>query len=252
MYKGFRLRLEEFSYSSVGINNYSRYLSLGRDFMRKNKRNVSSSLQSYLSPEGILQALQIEDDWFPEIDADVFISHSHKDENWVLAFAGYLLCLGLTPFVDSTIWGYADELIKKIDDYYFLKDEGYDYDGCNYAASHVYLLLNSALQKMIDKCECVIFLDTPNSLKVSNQSVGKTGSAWIYCELLMTQLVKKRRPRTYTASFHLDEAAHEDFQIEYCADLSHLGELTMIDFERAVKYGKSGVKILDFLYGALR
>lgn len=251
MYKAFRLKLNEFSYSSVGIDDGAKYLSLGRSLMLKNKRNVDSSIRKYLSPEGVLQASEIEDDWFPAVDADVFISHSHKDEPWVLAFAGYLLSLGLKPFVDFTIWGYADDLIKKIDDRYFLHNGTYDYDGCNYAASQVYLFLNSALQKMIDNTGCVIFMDTPNSLKVSKESLGKTGSVWIYSELLMTNLVEKRKPRSVTATFHLDEAAHEEFQIEYCTDLSHLGDLTMADFERAVRYGKSGTKILDFLYGTL-
>lgn len=251
MYKAFRLKLNEFSYSSVGIDDGTKYLSMGRALMRENKRNVGFSLKKYLSPEGVLQATEIEDDWFPAVDADVFISHSHKDEPWVLAFAGYLLSLGLKPFVDFTIWGYADDLIRKIDDAYFLEDGEYDYNGCNYAASQVYLLLNSALQKMIDNTECVIFMDTPNSLKVSKQSVGKTGFAWIYSELLMTKLVEKRKPRSITATFHMDEAAHEEFQIEYCTDLSHLGELTMADLEWAARYGRSGTKILDFLYGAL-
>lgn len=126
MYKAFRLKLNEFSYSSVGIDDGAKYLSLGRSLMLKNKRNVDSSIRKYLSPEGVLQASEIEDDWFPTVDADVFISHSHKDEPWVLAFAGYLLSLGLKPFVDFTIWGYADDLIKKIDDRYFLHNGTYD------------------------------------------------------------------------------------------------------------------------------
>ena len=46
----------------------------------------------------------------------IFISHSHKDINKVIAFAGWLKTnFGLEAFIDSCSWGYCDELLKIID-----------------------------------------------------------------------------------------------------------------------------------------
>jgi hypothetical protein len=54
--------------------------------------------------------------WFPYINADIFISHSHKDYNDVVCLAGWLEeKFGLTAFVDSSVWGYSDRLLKLID-----------------------------------------------------------------------------------------------------------------------------------------
>ena len=57
--------------------------------------------------------------WFPQIKADIFISHSHKDKGLALALAGWLEeTFGLTAFIDSCVWGYANKLLKMIDDEY--------------------------------------------------------------------------------------------------------------------------------------
>lgn len=43
--------------------------------------------------------------WFPQIKADVFISHSHSDEKLAIIFAGWLYnAFGLTAFIDSCVW----------------------------------------------------------------------------------------------------------------------------------------------------
>ncbi len=64
----------------------------------------------------------------------MFLSHSHKDEKSVIAFAGYLSSLGIKAFVDSYIWGYSNDLLKEIDNEYcvFSRNENgsiatYDY-----------------------------------------------------------------------------------------------------------------------------
>lgn len=51
--------------------------------------------------------------WFPKINADIFLSHSHKDEKLIIAFAGWLKdTFNLDVFIDSCIWGYSNDLQK--------------------------------------------------------------------------------------------------------------------------------------------
>ena len=60
----------------------------------------------------ILNGNKIQIDWFPQISADIFISHSHDDEDLANAFAGWLYDeFKLTSFIDSNAWGYVDELL---------------------------------------------------------------------------------------------------------------------------------------------
>lgn len=98
------------------------------------QKKISTLMKKYLSPSGVLRASEIEDDWFPHINADVFLSHSHKDEKDVIAFAGWLKSMGVTSFIDSCVWGYANDLLKQIDDEHCVqttKSSGghvYDYD----------------------------------------------------------------------------------------------------------------------------
>lgn len=50
-------------------------------------------------------------------------------------------------------------------------------------------MLSSALAKMIDKCECIFFPNTPSSINLNK----KTESPWIYYELNIADLVQKRK-----------------------------------------------------------
>lgn len=68
-------------------------------------------MDKYLSVDGELKASEIEEDWFPSFKADVFLSHSHKDEKDVIAFAGLLSDIGLKVFIDSCVWGYRRLLL---------------------------------------------------------------------------------------------------------------------------------------------
>ena len=49
--------------------------------------------------------------------------------------------------------------------------------------------------KMIDKCECMIFLNTPSSIDTDEAITSNstsTKSPWIFSELSMTSLIRKR------------------------------------------------------------
>nr|MBK7064154.1 hypothetical protein [Deltaproteobacteria bacterium] len=63
---------------------------------------------------------------------------------------------GLTAFVDSSVWGDANELLAEIDNRFCWSDDRrtYDYRKRNNSTSHVHMMLATALSVMIDRCEC--------------------------------------------------------------------------------------------------
>ena len=48
------------------------YIEKGEKLYEHSKQEVQKSLDKYLSPDGILQAEEIEKDWFPSCKANVF------------------------------------------------------------------------------------------------------------------------------------------------------------------------------------
>ena len=142
-----------------------------------------------------------------------------------IALAGWLYeTFGLESFIDSCIWGYADDLLKKLDkEYCKTTRQGYNYQSRNYSTSHVHMMLNMALMQMIDKTECLFFLNTPNSIDLSDIET-RTLSPWIYSEIGISQMINKKI-RTKKFSDNLDES----LKISYKLDLSHLANITDSD-----------------------
>ena len=60
----------------------------------------------------------IQKKWFPPQDVDVFLSHSHKDLNKAVKIKKILEHFGLKVFVDSAVWGFAEDLLRDIDEIY--------------------------------------------------------------------------------------------------------------------------------------
>lgn len=59
------------------------------------------------------------------------------------------------------------------------------------------MMLNTALLNMIDRCECLFFLSTPNSFNKEQEIKNTTFSPWIYSELSMANAIEKRLPARY-------------------------------------------------------
>lgn len=236
MFAGFNAHITE-----QGI--FSSFEEYGMKLFNDQKTEVHSELDSYILDGETLDATRIEEDWFPSIKADVFISHSHRDQKLAIGFAGWLHELfGIKSFIDSCVWGYADDLLKIIDKQYCVhesKPDGtivtYDYSKRNQSTAHVHMILNTALHKMIDKTECLMFLNTPNSLLLDDVIVGAaTASPWIYSELMFSQLCRKKKLSAYRQQL-MHGAIHESAQqlkVKYNVSLSHLGELKYSDLHR--------------------
>ena len=153
MFATFKMDLPKLSENTM----WEEYYKKGLEIYNEHEKCIKESLDKYLSPNGELKASEIEKDWFPDFKADVFLSHSHKDERDVIIFAGFLSEMGLTPFIDSCVWGYANDLLKQIDNRYCVLRKNadgtvktYDYDERNQSTAHVHMILNGALMKMID------------------------------------------------------------------------------------------------------
>lgn len=238
---------------------WSQCINTGKSIHKKNKEVIQCSLDEFKNADKSLDAKRIIDNWFPEIEADVFLSHSHKDENTVIGFAGWLKKeFGLDSFIDSEVWGYSDDLLKEIDDNYCRNNcsETYNYAMRNRSTSHVHMMLSTALMNMIDRCECIIFMNTPNSYKPKDyfHDEGKTESPWIYSEISMTKMLRQRTPwehrRKIAIESYSEERASEkgDVVMKYPLDMLHLTPLNIEDLNNWIKQKNNKFDSLDVLY----
>lgn len=196
------------------LNDYSAgRLSSGYDertrFLQREKKRLINVEKYLLDKDALLDADRIQTDIFPLVSADVFISHSHNDQEGAIEIALALERIGLTAFVDSCVWGYADELLRKIDDKFCIPEgwTSYNYNLRNRTTTNVHLILNSALQGMIDQSELLIFLESKNSVKVSEYVNKKEflPSPWIHSELMFASRVRRsKRKKFYSSNESLD------------------------------------------------
>lgn len=246
MFSGFNIKVDE---KTIG---YDLFYEAGRNVLQSNRTVVHENLQEYICNRDLLDGSLMAGDWFPEINADIFLSHSHADERFVVSFAGWLYELfGVRAFVDSMVWGYSDNLLKIIDDTYCLKSSGsYNYKKRNYSTSHVHMMLSMALTKMIDKCESVFFVNTSNSVSVSEGIVkaNYTFSPWIYAEIETTRMIRHKKlseyrdiPEIVNESITHFEARREDLRVRYDISLDHLVELTDSDLVTWQAYGRKNI-----------
>lgn len=193
-----KIRLDgDFYLNILSPEKQKEYKEIGEEILRETKIKTKKALDDYLLPDKSINVENLEQDWFPQIKADIFLSHSHKDKEKALILAGILKKeFKLTVFIDSSVWGYANDLLREIDKKYSLNSSGsYDYDKSTWSAANVHLTLMMALKKMIDKTECLMFLNTPNSIKISESgSKDYTGSPWIYSEIEIANSLKITEP----------------------------------------------------------
>ncbi|MCX0367872.1 hypothetical protein [Clostridium perfringens] len=190
MYKGFNFKTRK---------SFDGYYESGIKLYNKFNTETRKTIDKYVGTNGEINGSNLQEDWFPNIEADIFLSHSHKDEGLAIRLAGFLYQeYNLVTFIDSCIWGYSNDLLKQIDNKYCWqpKSETYNYTQRNFSTSHVHMMLSTALIKMIDKCECIFFLNTENSVTktedlIKNTKTQKTYSPWIYSEINCINLIRK-------------------------------------------------------------
>lgn len=181
----------------------------------------------------------IQKEWFPKKDWDVFLSHSHNDLDKALKIKVLLEHFGLKVFVDSTVWRFADNLLRKIDDAYAQRSEGhYYYNKRNQTTAAVHLMLSTALTQVMDNAEAVFFLNTPNSTlqHFAGTEYDKTliASPWIYHEIMMTKFLRpnayKMREKGIINENGDYTKQYENLKMLRSADLSHMQKLSLSKF----------------------
>lgn len=188
MYTAFNLSL----YEKPFMNN--NYYTKGLEIYDHVKRYAQNNLGEIIKDD-IIDGDKIQNMWFPDEVFKkgnfVFISHSHNDEETAIGLAGYLHeKFNILSFIDSCVWRHMDNLNKRLNN--CTKEKNNCCHGCecgefSYNISYVHMMLASALMKMIDKCECMFFLNTSSSINLSD----KTESPWIYYELNIASIIQK-------------------------------------------------------------
>jgi hypothetical protein len=247
MYRGFNLKLDWYDekYYQIGLASY-----------KAEQKQVWDKLEDLVLPNGSLDGSKLQDDWFPEIEADIFLSHSHKNEKQAIALAGFLWKeLQITTFIDSSVWAFADDLLLAIDKTYCFNEntQTYRYEDRNRSTSHVHLMLSAALSKMIDKTECLLFLNTPDSIQTDG-IIDRTISPWIYAEIATSRLIRKKelrehRPLTKSFSdFGRRQRLDEQLSISHELQLGHLTKIDIATLRKWMQVASDEAFKLDVLY----
>lgn len=253
MFRGFKLNLD----LDLEDRNNKTLFYKGIEVLNETSQTFKDNIQDYISVDDILDGTMIQNEWFKQIDAEIFISHSHKNVDIALILAGWLdENFGIKAFVDSAIWGYADKLIKIIDDEYCKNrfSYTYNYKKRNYSTSHIHMMLSTALGLMIDKTECLFFLNTPDSILVED-TIQKTESPWLYSEITLSQIIRTKDKEIHRSIIEKgmikEGTINEGLQFRYKVGTNHLTDLNFNDLEDWLEKCRKETSIeysLDVLY----
>lgn len=253
MFSGFNLTLNKDFFQGKPMS-FDTYRANGENHLKSSSEKIMKNLNQFMKKDSI-DGSKLQNEWFPEIEADIFISHSHQDCTLANALAGWINCeFGLKVFVDSNIWGYSDILLEDINSKYSNKQYdstggiSYDHYACNAASKHVNTMLSIALQQMIDKIECIILLNTENSVNVfDNEKIETTYSPWIYSEMVCSRIVRKKPLWNYRCYRNMGPMFESTYTgrlmysllISYNVNLDHLVEIESESLDEWLKKFKS-------------
>lgn len=172
--------------------------------------------------------------------------------------------LNLSVFIDSCIWGDAFKLLREIDEEYCLNGSNFSYQKRNYTTSNVFMILNSALHRVIYNCEAFIFLGTDNSIPINEafKSEKYLSSPWIYSELQFAKLVRRTpypRPIVMESRDHqiLAESKAFDSALNFAYPIPQT-DTTLLNrnlknwIEDSNRYDSQDVHPLDRLYKIIK
>ena len=209
------------------------------------KKKISSLV---IPTDGIIEGDTLKDTYFPSdffegSNYDVFISHSHNNEEEAHLLAAWLKKYkNLSCFVDSFAWGSADQLLKEIDDKYCYRKHSktYDYKKRNFTTSHVHAILSMALLDTIMRSKYCIFIESTESVPLNSGLKKKTLSSWLYEEIKYMQLLQPKR-ETKMFSERLEKAI-ADCKIAY--DVTDISQFPFLNYNDFINFN-NGRLLLD-------
>jgi len=221
--------------------DFVKFYKQGLSDTQKKKKEIEGKLNAYAFPENSndVNLSKVMSDWFPVKKYDIFLSHSHNedDEKRAIAISCYLReTFQLECFVDSCTWGYVDALLKKMEKY-CIENGVISENLRNAVATHVHIMLNSALMKTMHFATAFLFLQTNDSLKKTHMTADDwTYSSWIYSELSMSRVMSEI---LYSYPKELDNKSNilldsVQLRMGYSdATTSHLKNVTLADLQYA-------------------
>ena len=193
---------------------------------------IEDKISYFDSEKNILDGSKLQEDWFPSLDFNIFISHSHKDHSLAVALANFIESrTSLKVFVDGMVWKNADELQHKLDDKFSLIDTNlYSYKKVLATTSNVNAILSMAIMKVMDKTDVVLLLNTNNSVLAFDSLADKTLSPWLFEEWLFTQNLKRtKHTRKISKTATLET---KNMQVAYeLPDINNYKKLRIKDIE---------------------
>ena len=94
MFAGFDFKID----SQENLINFSDYVIQGKNHLDSSKADVERNLKEIvINGTESLDGSSIQGEWFPEINADIFISHSRDDADLANGIAGWINIALLTP-----------------------------------------------------------------------------------------------------------------------------------------------------------
>ncbi|EXE88615.1 hypothetical protein J591_1491 [Acinetobacter baumannii 532279] len=232
---------------------------------KERNKNTLINIQDYLlNKKNTLSVEKIYEKLFVNVKPDIFLSHSHADEDDVIRLAILIEEeLNLKVFIDSCIWGDAFKLLREIDKSYCLNGSNFNYRKRNYTTSNIFMILNSALNRVIYNCEAFIFLGTDNSIPINEVFENKKylSSPWIYSELQFAKLVRRTpKPRQISIESR-DQALAESLAFDNDLNFAYplpetdatLSNQKLKKWIEAYQYSSTNRNIhpLDILYKAI-
>lgn len=234
-----------YSKYSTEINSYV------NERKEETKQRTDNFFKTYTFKGDYIDADKIMKNLFKGDAYHVFISHSSSDSKYADTMSYILNKCKINAFVDSHVWGYMNDLLKKIDIKYCKNDDGsYDYEKRNITTSHVHMMLSASLQRMIDICECFLFLNTQNSIESALEK-SVTSSPWIMSEILMASLIVRKKMRQRPI-FEASESLAKDTslpKIYYYVPIDKLITIQCNDLLDIIFYDKyTKFELLDEIY----
>lgn len=143
----------------------------------------------------VLDAEALASTIFPEAHYDVFLSHSHADQRNAVDLALALEKHGLKVFVDSTVWGFYGQLVRKIISQTRPLDEETTEEHVSRVHADVHMMLAGALHRTIAQAEMFVFVRSEKSVPLSFGDKARTLSPWLFSELQFSFQVQHATPK---------------------------------------------------------